>query len=291
MTIEEMNRIKDSRGYSFTQLSDYTGVPVVTLQRIFSGNTKNPRKATLDAIEKVLKGDEALYSGKAYSYEKSRVTYSDIDTEDRELNESTPSYGYGTGRSDSGFIKKNGEFTVEDYFELPEDQWVELIDGYFYNMTAPRPVHQIISVSVVNAIYSFIKENKGSCIPICSPIDVQLDCDNKTMVQPDVVIVCDEDKIRDKLIYGAPDFVLEILSPSTRRKDMFIKSEKYCNAGVKEYWMIDPKKKALIAYDFADEDVIPEMIPLEGEYPMKLYDGKLKIDLDEIAGLIDRFSR
>ena len=286
MTIDEMNRIKDSRGYSFTQLSDYTGVPVVTLQRIFAGSTKNPRKATLDAIEKVLRGDEALYSGKAYTYEQSSISYSDAESDTKVLNESESVYGAGVGRS-----KKNGEFTVEDYYALPEDQWVELIDGYFYDMTAPRPVHQIISSSVFYTIYNFIKENKGSCIPLYSPVDVQLDCDNRTMVQPDVVIVCDEDKIRDKVIYGAPDFVMEILSPSTRRKDMFIKSEKYCNAGVKEYWMIDPKKKVLIVYDFSDEDVTPEIVPLKGEYPMKLYDGKLKINLDEVAEAIERFSR
>ena len=207
MTIEEMNRIKDSRGYSFTQLSDYTGVPVVTLQRIFSGNTKNPRKATLDAIEKVLRGDEALYSGKAYSYEKSSVTYSDIDTEDRALSESASVYGSTKGGSDNNRPKKNGEFTVEDYNALPEDQWVELIDGCFYDMTAPTPLHQIISGAVSNTIYNFIRENKGSCMVLYSPVDVQLDCDNKTMVQPDVVIVCDEDKIQDRVIYGAPDFV------------------------------------------------------------------------------------
>ncbi|WP_026497330.1 Uma2 family endonuclease [Butyrivibrio sp. WCD3002] len=281
MTIEEMNRIKDSRGYSFTQLSDYTGVPVVTLQRIFSGNTKNPRKATLDAIEKVLEGDESKYFGKAYSYEQSSVIFSDRGEKLSELAESSPSYG----------SKKNGEYTVEDYYALPEDQWVELIDGVFYDMTAPRPVHQIISSAVFNTIYNFIRSNKGDCIPLYSPIDVQLDCDDRTMVQPDVVIVCDEDKIRDRVIYGAPDFVLEILSPSTRRKDMFIKSEKYCNAGVKEYWMIDPKKRFLIVYNFTDEDVTPEIMPLEGDYPMNIYDGKLRIDLDEVNQIIERFSK
>ncbi len=281
MTIEEMNRIKDSRGYSFTQLSDYTGVPVVTLQRIFSGNTKNPRKATLDAIEKVLEGDESKYFGKAYSYEQSSVIFSDRGEKSSELAESSPSYG----------SKKNGEYTVEDYYALPEDQWVELIDGVFYDMTAPRPVHQIISSAVFNTIYNFIRSNKSDCIPLYSPIDVQLDCDDRTMVQPDVVIVCDEDKIRDRVIYGAPDFVLEILSPSTRRKDMFIKSEKYCNAGVKEYWMIDPKKRVLIVYNFKDEDVTPEIMPLEGDYPMNIYDGKLRIDLEEVNQIIERFSK
>ncbi len=282
MTIDEMNKVKESRGYSFAQLSEYTGVPVVTLQRILSGTTKNPRKATLDAIEKVLTGDESVYSGKAFSYEeKSALTLSGLDSEPRMLRESSPAFGE----------KKNGEYTIEDYYALPEDKWVELIDGYFYDMTAPAPVHQIISGLIFHSIYNFIKKNNGKCIPLYSPIDVQLDCDDKTMVQPDIVIVCDEDKVYDRVIYGAPDFVLEILSPSTRRKDMFIKSEKYCNAGVKEYWMVDPKKKILIVYNYMDEDITPIMVPLEGEYPLFMYDGKLKINLTEIAESIDRFTR
>lgn len=306
MTIEEMKSIKDSRGYSFVQLSDYTGVPVITLQRIFAGTTKNPRKATLDAIEKVLKGDESVYSGRAYSYEKnSSVKCSEKDERSHVflenerssmqsdnnrgsmLCEDEPVYG-STNRSER-HEKKNGEYTIDDYYALPEDQWVELIDGYFYEMNAPRPVHQIISSLIFRTIIFFIEKNKGNCIPMYSPIDVQLDCDDRTMVQPDIVIVCDRDKIKDNVIFGAPDFVLEILSPSTRRKDMFIKSEKYCNAGVKEYWMVDPKKKVLIVYDFLDEDVTPVIVPLKGEYALSLYDGKLKINLDELSEAIEQF--
>lgn len=287
MTIDEMNKIKELRGYSFAQLSDFSGVPVVTLQRIFAGTTKSPRKATLDAIERVLTGDESVYSGKAYAYEKNSVSYSDKNTENvGVLSEKEPIYGAVKSAEPE---KKNGEYTTKDYYALPDDKWVELIDGYFYDMTAPRPVHQIISSRIFNTILNFIDSNKGSCIPLYSPIDVQLDCDDRTIVQPDVIVVCDETKIKDKVIYGAPDFVLEILSSSTRRKDMFIKSEKYCNAGVKEYWMVDPAKKVLIVYDFTDKDVTPVIVPLKGDYPVLIFDGKLRINLDELAKVIDRF--
>ena len=282
MTTDEMNEIKETRGYSFAQLAEYTGVPVVTLQRILSGATKNPRKATLDAIERVLTGDESVYSGKAFSYEeKSSVLYTDMEPELKELRENEPEF----------FSKKDGEYTIEDYYALPEDKWVELIDGRFYDMTAPAPLHQIISSLFFYQVYDYIRENNGSCIPLYSPVDVQLDCDGRTMVQPDVVIVCDRDKITNKVIYGAPDFVLEILSSSTRRKDMFVKAQKYCNAGVKEYWMIDPKNRVLIVYNYTNEDVTPIMIPLEGEYPLFLYEGRLKINLGEITEAIDRFTR
>ena len=166
---------------------------------------------------------------------------------------------------------------------------MELIDGVFYDMSTPRFVHQDIVQIVTNSIYSHIKKNKGRCKVIGSPSDVQLDCDNKTMLQPDVYVICDRDKIKGFGIYGSPDFVLEVLSSSTRKKDMTIKLNKYWSAGVREYWIIDPKKRSLITYDFTEEDVIPVIRPLTGMAPVAIFDGKLEIDLDEINEAIDEF--
>lgn len=82
-----------------------------------------------------------------------------------------------------------------------------------------------------------------------APVDVQLDCDEKTMVQPDVLVVCDREKIVPTHVYGAPDLIMEILSPATRKIDMNIKHSKYAAAGVREYWLIDPDKKKIVVYD------------------------------------------
>lgn len=84
------------------------------------------------------------------------------------------------------------------------------------------------------------------------------------------------------------DFVLEIISGSTRKKDMTVKLTKYMEAGVKEYWVIDPEKRLLIVY-IGEEEGIPRLYPLQGDVGMNLYDGNLRIDLNEINGLIDRF--
>lgn len=91
-------------------------------------------------------------------------------------------------------------------------------------------------------------ERGGSCRPLIAPMDTQLDCDEKTMVQPDVAILCRNDKIKKWGIYGAPDFVLEVISPSTRRKDYTKKLSKYMTAGVREYWILDPCQQKLIVY-------------------------------------------
>ena len=123
-----------------------------------------------------------------------------------------------------------------------------------------------------------------------SPVDVQLDCDNKTMVQPDVLIICDPKKIQRFGIFGAPDFVLEVLSPSTRKKDLTLKLNKYIEAGVREYWVIDPEKKILIVYDFAEEG-LPCIYPLEGEVGLAIYEEKLKINLTKIAEIIEKYDR
>lgn len=278
MTIEEMKKIKDGRGYSYKRLSQYTGVPIITLQKIFTGKTKNPRVATLNAIERVLLGKETTYKGKAYEYEEGGV-----------LEEERAIYGNPDGVKYGNPRKKQGEFTLSDYYALPDEQRVELIDGVFYDMSSPKIVHQAISSIVSMAISEYIRKNKGKCKVFYAPVDVQLDCDDKTMVQPDVLVVCDRSKIKDFGIMGAPDFLVEILSESTRKKDMSTKLAKYLNAGVREYWMIDPEKKCLIMYNFMDDNFLPVVKPLKGKAPVAIYDGKLEIDLDEIADSITEY--
>ncbi len=115
-----------------------------------------------------------------------------------------------------------------------------------------------------------------------------MDCDSRTMVQPDVFVLCKQEKLKRFGIYGAPDFVLEILSDSTRKKDMTVKLTKYMEAGVKEYWVIDPDRRLLIVY-IGEEEGIPRLYPLQGDIGMNLFDGRLRIDLDEINDLINRF--
>ncbi len=278
MTIKEMNEIKEKRGYSYKKLSEYSGIPAVTIQKILSGKTKNPRQATLNALERVLNGAEEIFAGKALSYEMSGFSAGDVNFS-----------GVVKEEMQAYRVKKDGEYTVDDYNALPEDCLTELIDGVFFENEAPVFVHQEIISLVSNSFYNYIKENNGKCRVIASPSNVRLDCDDKTMVQPDLYVICDREKIKRYGIYGAPDFILEVLSPSTRKKDLDLKMHKYWNAGVKEYWIIDPVKKVLITYDFTDNDVIPVIYPFKGKAPVAIYDGKLLIDLDEIGEAVEEY--
>lgn len=280
ITLEEIIRIKESRGYSVAKLSEYSGVPVGTLQKLLQGGSTRPREATLAALEKVLYGEESVYPGKSYLYQ-SESRQPDV------LMQSPPCYVNSPACSSQ---KKNGEYTLEDYNALPEDRRVELIDGVFYDMTAPVPLHQQIAGVIYARILNYIEDNGGDCLPFIAPTDVQLDCDNKTMLQPDVFILCDLQKLKKSGIYGAPDFVLEVLSKSTRKKDMTIKLTKYLDAGVQEYWVIDPDQKILLVY-LAEKEGLPHMYPLHGQAPVSLYEGKLQIDLDHIDQMIDRYHK
>ncbi len=283
MTIEEMRRVKQEKGYTMAQLSACSGVPLGTLQKIFNGETKHPRYKTRQAIEKVLGGTEAStgeglkrwddHDSQQFHYLKDRDEVpADVVRE--------AAFSYGGRRR-----RKQGEYTLDDYYALPHDVRAELIDGVIYDMAAPDFVHQRIAAALLFQIGAFIREKGGECIPLSAPLDVRLDCDDKTMVQPDLVILCDPGKIKRWGIMGAPDFVLEVISKSTRKKDYTKKLQKYADAGVREYWIVDPEKRLLVTYDFVNWD-IPCIHPLEGKAGLALYDGKLQIDLDEVAGLI-----
>lgn len=152
--------------------------------------------------------------------------------------------------------KSQGEYTVDDYYALPDDVWVELIDGVIYDMTAPYTDHQIITGYIYATLYNHVKKNKGACKVFTAPVDVQLNRDNRTMLQPDVFAICNKDILTKKNIFGAPDFILEVLSKSTRNKDMVIKLNKYRDADVKEYWMIDIDKQLVHTYDFTNNSYV-----------------------------------
>lgn len=258
MNVSQMKYYKQLYGYSYDQISALSGIPKGTIQKIFTGETKSPRYETLQALEKVLRVEKA-----------DRI--------------SEPAVPY--------LAKRDGEYTLEDYYALPDEKRVELIDGTFFEMHTPTTTHQTIVLQMCCQIETYIEEHEGDCVPYIAPVDVQLDCDERTMVQPDVLILCDKSKDIDRCIYGAPDFVAEVLSPSTRRKDRRIKTAKYANAGVREYWMIDPEKRQIVVQQFAASEEEDDSFAIYGfgdKVPVQIYDGKLEIDFAKISKRLGR---
>ena len=259
MKTEEMKQRKRELGYSFAMLSQRSGVPVSTIQKIFSGETVSPRYETLQALERALT---------AYVLPETAGM----------LRESPASFSTPRKPSEDAKYPRQGSYTLKDYFALPDDQRVELIDGVFYDMSSPVSLHQLIAGEIYRQIANFILDGGGRCMAYIAPLDIQLDRDDRTMVQPDVMIMCNhKEQIKNGRGYGAPDFILEVISPSTRRRDCYLKLHKYENAGVREYWVLDPYKAKLEIF-FFEESAFPYICGLDEPIPVRIYDGKLSID-------------
>ncbi len=145
-------------------------------------------------------------------------------------------------------------YTTDFIYSLPEGKRAELIDGQVYYMAPPTRIHQEIISELHYKIRSYFESHKGSCRVYPAPFAVFLNQDNRNYVEPDISVICDPRKLDDKGCNGAPDWVLEIVSPSSRRTDYHAKLFKYRTAGVREYWIVDPEKDRILVYNFETED-------------------------------------
>lgn len=261
MTIQEMKMRKKALGYSNQKLSVLSGVPSSTIQKILGGTTASPRYDTLQRLEAALQ-------------EIGNADPQQHRPESMSCGIAEPSASYGK--------KRQKEYTLEDYYALPDEQRAELIDGVLYDMASPSTVHQELIGILHLQMAGYVRDRKGFCKVMVSPFDVQLDMDNRTMVQPDLLVICDRSKIRRNCCFGAPDMVIEILSPSTRRKDLILKTQKYNTAGVREYWILDPDNRQVIVYDF-DHDRYPVIYGFTDHIPVGIWDGELEIDFSAVS--------
>ena len=295
--IEAMREKKKEYGFSYGEIAKRSGLPLGTVQKVLGGFTKNPRRETLAALAGFLLPEQNLFieqehnsqghnsevvSDPAKTSQEKRQTYQyKVPVEEALfLRDGAPAYVTGLPEG-----KKQGEYTIEDRNALPEDHPSELIDGVIYNMASPALRHQSISGSIYRQLWNYVDAHGGNCTPFIAPTDVRLDRDERTMVVPDVFVICQPDDDRmdnDKYINGAPDLIIEVMSTSTRRKDMFIKLHKYEEAGVREYWIVDPKKEKVIVYIFGEESDV-SLYGFDSEIPVGIYQGDCRIDFKRIV--------
>lgn len=144
-------------------------------------------------------------------------------------------------------------YTIKDIYALPEGQRAELIDGKIYDMAPPNRIHQKISGSLYAEIYHYIRKKNGKCEIYAAPFAVFLNNDDINYLEPDISVICDASKLNEKGCNGAPDWIIEITSPSNPQNDYGIKLFKYRTAGVREYWIVNPLKQTIIVYDLEHE--------------------------------------
>ena len=150
-------------------------------------------------------------------------------------------------------LKQERVYTIEDIYALPDGERAELIDGRIYYMAPPSRTHQRISGYLYSEIYNYIKDNNGHCEVYAAPFAVFLNKDDMNYVEPDISVICDTSKLDDKGCHGAPDWVIEIVSPSSKPRDYMTKLFKYRTAGVREYWIVDKLKNRISVYNFEQE--------------------------------------
>lgn len=177
-------------------------------------------------------------------------------------------------------LPKEHIYTIDDIYSLPEGERAELIDGQIYMMGAPTYLHQTLSMEISGTIREYIRRKKGECQVLHAPLAVTLFADDKTYVEPDVAVICDKSKVTDKGINGAPDFIAEIVSPSSRRMDYNTKNALYADAGVREYWIVDPDKKRTTVYRY-EEDAAPMIVSFDQPLTVGIY-GDLKINISQL---------
>ena len=152
-------------------------------------------------------------------------------------------------------LLKSDTHTINDIYNLPEGTRAELIDGQLYMMAPPSTMHQRLVMNLSAEIRDYIKKYNGSCEVFPAPFAVFLSADDTTYVEPDISVICDNSKLTDRGCNGTPDWIIEIVSPSSSRMDYFVKLFKYRTAGVREYWIVNPMKQTIQTYSFeGDED-------------------------------------
>ena len=173
------------------------------------------------------------------------------------------------------------EYTYEEYLTWPEEERWEMIEGVTELMASPAFEHQWLLLELASEFRNHLRGKP--CIPIMAPMDVRLenkrDHGKDTVLQPDLMVVCDRSKIEKNFIMGAPDFVLEVLSPSTEIRDLTVKMRKYLQAGVQEYWVLDPIEQTLQVY-----------LLIEGTYRLQIYERTDQVPVQTVEGLIIHMS-
>lgn len=249
MTLQEIKQRKQELGYSNETLAKKSGLPLGTVQKIMAGVTKAPRQKTLEALSGALQRGREAFHYSAPASQPSMVK--------------EPALAYGASQE--------RRYTIEDIYALPDGVRAELIDGKLYYLATPTRTHQKLAGGMYLAVATYIRSKNGTCEVYIPPFAVFPFDDEETYLEPDLIVVCDLSKLDEKGCHGAPDWVVEVLSPGTRSKDMSIKLFRYRAAGVREYWVIDPEERTVIVYDFTGLEEAAALYTFDNEIPSVIY--------------------
>ena len=179
-------------------------------------------------------------------------------------------------------VRKEEIYTIDDIYALPDGERAELIDGKIYYMAPPSRTHQRILGAVYRKIADYIDIHQGNCEVNIAPFAVFLNNDDINYVEPDISVICDPSKLDEKGCHGAPDWIIEIISPSTASHDYIYKLNLYAKAGVREYWIVDPDNKKIFVYHLEQADFKADCYTFQDKIKANIYDN-LSIDFKELS--------
>ena len=171
----------------------------------------------------------------------------------------------------TAMTKQLDDYTIEDIYNLPDGERAELIDGELYMMATPNRIHQKLVKDFTYLIEEHIKRKNRDCEVYPAPFAVFLNANNDIYLEPDISVICDKNKLTDEGCKGAPDWIIEIVSPSSRAMDYNKKLFKYRTAGVREYWIVNPQMKSVVVYDLEKEEK-SNQYSFEDDIPVCIYD-------------------
>ena len=175
--------------------------------------------------------------------------------------------------------------TLEQYEALPENTRIEVFEGVICDTGSPSRTHQTILLTLFSLLNSYVKQKKENCEVLPAPFDVKLSDNPLTIVQPDIMIICDKNKLDENRCNGAPDFIIEIVSPSNPSDDYIRKLYYYKNYGVREYWIVDPRRKT-ITVNYFEGDIINVQYSFDSIVKVNIYDD-LYINFSDVAKSVD----
>lgn len=173
-------------------------------------------------------------------------------------------------------------YTIDDYENLPESVHAELIGGQMYYRPTPNRMHQEILVFLLSTIANYIDSKDAPCEVYPGPFAVKLFNDRDDIVEPDISVICSPEKLTDRGCTGAPDWIVEIISPSTASRDYIYKLNLYANAGVREYWIVDPNSKKILVYFLQESGFKMDAYTFQDKVKANIYDD-LQVDFMELG--------
>ena len=291
--IKNLKKRKKALGLTTAKLAYLAELPVGTVSKIMTGETRNPSYLTIEKLDNVLTHEEMIFRINAYrEYLTRYLKEHGAEDFDQKLVEKKYRQEHNLSNAPIPFavpkkenddignlaIAKDMRLDISFFHEIGEDKLLEIIDGKLIINEAPSLKHQMLVQNVGKVIDRFIDGNKGSCRMFNVGVNVYPDEDNYSALIPDIVVICDPDRIKDDGIYGSPDWIIEITSPSTRHRDYNEKMHKYMGSGVREYWIVDLEKEKVTTY-IEGEPMMAYIYSFDDDIPVYIYEGKLKLNI------------